>query len=416
MTSVPSGATPAASPPPGRVPPVSPLPRGLVVILGAAGAVITIAGMRSLDWMLGPVFLALMLVVAVAPVQSWMLRHRMPRWLATIVVLLILYFVLLALVAVLALSVAQLASLLPNYSDRVSQLLSSLGTELTRRGVGQNQINDLYKQIDLGRVTSVLTTVLSSLTSVGSMLFFLLATLFFMGLDAVGFPERLRRISGDRPAVATALSAFARGTRRYLVVSSFFGLICSALDIAALTWLTVPLPILWGVLAFITNYIPNIGFFVGLIPPALLALLDGGPREMIFVIIAYLAINVVIQTVIQPKFVGDVVGLSVTVTFLATAFWAWVLGPLGALLAIPLTLLAKALLIDVDPSTRWLDTLLGSGGAPLDPEVIADPEVTADPGVTADLTVTETERAAGTARKAEGEPVTEITEPATAQP
>ena len=337
------------------------MPRGLVVILGTAGAVVAIAGMRGLDWMLGPVFLALMLVVAVSPVQTWMLRHGMPRWLATIAVLLILYAVLIALVSVLAVSVAQLAGLLPSYAGRASELLASVQVELTHRGVGPNQINNLVKQVDLGRVTDVLTTVLSSLTSTASMLFFLLATLSFMGLDAAGFPERMRVIAQSRPAVATALSSFATGTRRYLVVSSIFGVICSVLDVAALSWLTVPLPVLWGVLAFITNYIPNIGFFIGLVPPALLGLLDGGPREMLLVIAAYMAINVVIQTVIQPKFVGDVVGLSITVTFLATAFWAWVLGPLGALLAIPLTLLTKALLIDVDPETRWLDALIGSG-------------------------------------------------------
>jgi AI-2 transport protein TqsA len=343
------------------------LPRGLVVILGAAGAVVAVAGMRSLDWMLGPVFLALMLVVAVAPVQSWMLRHRMPRWLATIAVLLILYAVLIALVSVLAVSVAQLAGLLPSYATRASELLASVQVQLAHRGVGPSQINDLVNQVDLGRVTTVLTTVLSSLTSTASMLFFLLATLFFMGLDAAGFPERLEMISRTRPAFATALTSFAHGTRRYLVVSSIFGVICSVLDMVALSWLTVPLPVLWGVLAFITNYIPNIGFFVGLVPPALLGLLDGGVREMVLVIIAYMAINVVIQTVIQPKFVGDVVGLSVTVTFLATAFWAWVLGPLGALLAIPLTLLTKALLIDVDPGTRWLDVLIGSPDLSPDP-------------------------------------------------
>jgi predicted PurR-regulated permease PerM len=141
--------------------------------------------------------------------------------------------------------------------------------------------------------------------------------------------------------------------------------VCSVLDTIALAWLTVPLPVLWGTLAFITNYVPNIGFFIGLVPPALLGLLDGGPREMLLVIAAYAAINVLIQTVIQPKFIGDVVGLSTTVTFLALAFWAFVLGPLGALLAIPLTLLVKAILVDVDPDRHWLDVLLGSGrGAP----------------------------------------------------
>jgi predicted PurR-regulated permease PerM len=349
---------------PERRVPSGALPRGLTVLLGGAATVIVVAGLRSVDWMIGPTFLALMLVVAVSPVQSWMLRHRMPRWLATITILLILYTVLLALVAVLGLSVAQLANLLPSYGDRASTLVEALQQQLVHWGVGPSQINDLVNQIDLGRVTSVVTTVLSSLTSTASVLFFLLATLLFLGLDAARFPDRLQAVAGQRPMVVAALSAFARGTRRYLVVSSVFGVVCSVLDIVALSWLTVPLPILWGVLAFITNYIPNIGFFVGLVPPALLGLLDGGWREMLLVIAAYMAINVVIQTVIQPKFVGDVVGLSVTVTFLATAFWAWALGPLGALLAIPLTLLTKAVLIDVDPGTRWLDTLIGSGDPP----------------------------------------------------
>jgi len=124
--------------------------------------------------------------------------------------------------------------------------------------------------------------------------------------------------------------------------------------------LGIPLPILWGLLAFITNYIPNIGFVIGLIPPALLGLLQGGPKLMIAVILVYSVINVILQSVIQPKFVGDAVGLSVTLTFLSLVFWTWVIGPLGAILAIPLSLMAKALLVDIDPSTRWADVLLTS--------------------------------------------------------
>jgi AI-2 transport protein TqsA len=339
------------------------LPRTVVVALGGAGAVVTIAGIRSLDWMIGPVFLALMLVVAVAPAQSWLLRRGTPRVVATAGVLAILYAVLIALVSVIAVSVAQLTNLLPGYAPRAGQLLGELQAELARRGFGPTQITDLMSKVDVNRVTDVLTTVLSSVTSVATTLLFLLATVLFMGLDAADFPERMRRITPERPAVAAALVSFARGTRRYLVVSSVFGVVCSVLDASALALLSVPLPVLWGVLAFITNYIPNIGFFMGLVPPALLALLDGGVREMLLVIAAYMVINVMIQTVIQPKFIGDVVGLSTTVTFLALAFWAWVLGPLGALLAIPLTLLVKALLVDVDPDRHWLDVLLGSGGS-----------------------------------------------------
>jgi predicted PurR-regulated permease PerM len=360
-------STPSDGPAPGGGPVAGSggLPRSVILALGGAGAVVTVAGVRSLDWLLGPVFLALMLVVAVAPVQTWLLRRGTPRRLATVGVLVVLYAVLIALVSVIAVSAARLTALLPGYAGRASDLLAALQTELARRGFGPTQVTDLVNQIDIDRITGVLTTVLSSLTSIASTLLFLLATVLFMGLDAADFPERLRRITAERPAVVAALTSFARGTRRYLLVSSAFGVVCSVLDSVALAWLTVPLPVLWGTLAFITNYIPNIGFFIGLVPPALLALLDGGVREMLLVIAAYMVINVMIQTVIQPKFIGDVVGLSTTVTFLALAFWAWVLGPLGALLAIPLTLLVKALLVDVDPDRHWLDVLLGSGrGAP----------------------------------------------------
>ncbi len=118
--------------------------------------------------------------------------------------------------------------------------------------------------------------------------------------------------------------------------------------------LGVPGALLWGLLAFITNYIPNIGFLIGLVPPAVIALLEGGPGLRLGVVAACCVINVVIQSVIQPKLVGDAVGLSASVTFLSLVVWAWILGPLGAVLAIPLTLLAKALLIHVDPHTRWI--------------------------------------------------------------
>ncbi|WP_261775418.1 AI-2E family transporter, partial [Kocuria turfanensis] len=130
------------------------------------------------------------------------------------------------------------------------------------------------------------------------------------------------------------------------------------MDTLALIWLGVPVAVLWGLLAFITNYIPNIGFVLGLVPPALIGLLEGGPRLMLAVIAVYSVVNVVIQTFIQPKIVGDAVGLSVTVTMLSLVFWAATLGALGALLAVPLTLFFKAVLVDADPRTRWVGPLL----------------------------------------------------------
>ena len=177
--------------------------------------------------------------------------------------------------------------------------------------------------------------------------------------DAVGFTARLRSVG--RAGLAPALSGFASGTRRYLVVSTVFGLIVAVLDTIALTLIGVPLPVVWGLFSFITNYVPNIGFVIGLIPPALLGLLDGGPWTMLAVIAVYCVINVIIQSVIQPKVVGDVVGLTATLSFVSLIFWTWVIGPLGAILAIPLSVLAKAVLLDMDPRAHWLSVLVSPG-------------------------------------------------------
>ena len=121
---------------------------------------------------------------------------------------------------------------------------------------------------------------------------------------------------------------------------------------------------LWVILAFVTNYIPNIGFVIAVIPPAILALLTGGWGACLAVIIAYCVINLTMQDFIQPKFVSDAVRLSLTLTFFSVVFWALVLGPIGAVLAIPATLLVRALLLDADPDAFWARSLSGD---PADP-------------------------------------------------
>ena len=135
--------------------------------------------------------------------------------------------------------------------------------------------------------------------------------------------------------------------------------------VAALGVLGVPMAVTWGLRSFITNYIPNIGFFVGLIPPALLALVDSGPWTALWVIVAYVVLNFVIQTLIQPKFTGDAVGLNTTTTFLSLMFWSQVIGALGTILAVPLTLFVKAMLIDSDPRARWVSIFLSAGDNPV---------------------------------------------------
>src|SRR3954452_675687 len=334
------------------------IPRWLLLLVGMAAATVAVAGLRAVAWLVGPVLLALVVVVAMAPVQSWLRRHGAPRWVATTVLLVLVWTVLLAFVALLVLSVAQLATLLPDYAERAQFLLNGVVADLNNAGVVSGRVSDLVAQIDYGQVVGLATGLLASLTDAASTLVLLLSALVFMAIESSGFSRRVSLIAAERPHLPVAFTLFAHGTRSYLLVSTVFGAIVAVGDTIALALLSVPAAPLWGLLAFITNYVPNIGFVLGVIPPALLGLLAGGWGELTLIVVVYSLLNFVVQTLIQPRFVGDSVGLSMTVTFIALLFWGWVLGALGALLAIPLTLLVKAMLVDVDPRGHWLDALL----------------------------------------------------------
>ncbi len=353
------GQTPAA----GSPPPSWALPRGVVVLLGTGAAVLTAAGLRSIPGIVGPVFLALVLTIAVSPLRRLLIRRGVKRWLAALIALVVVNVILLGMAAALALSVAKLATLLPTYEDKFAGIADDVRSWLANLGVGEEQLQAALKKFDLGALFDVLQGWLSGLLGVFSNLAFVVILLFFMGIDATHFSDRLREAARVKPDITAALTGFARSTTRYLIVSTVFGLIVAIFDVGVLYVLDIPLPWLWGLLALITNYIPNVGFFIGVIPPALLGLLDQGWETFLWVIVAYSVINFIIQSIIQPKVVGDAVGLSTTLTFVSLVFWAWVLGPLGAVMAIPLSLLTKALLLEADPSTRWLGGLIS--GAPL---------------------------------------------------
>jgi predicted PurR-regulated permease PerM len=230
--------------------------------------------------------------------------------------------------------------------------------DLNDAGLVSGQFSDLVRQIDYSQLVGLATDVFSRLTSAASTLLLLLSAMVFMAIESGGFPRRIASVGQERPHLPVALSLFTQGTRSYLLVSTVFGAIVAVGDWIALAIIGVPAAALWGLLAFVTNYVPNIGFVLGVIPPALLGLLAGGWGELIAIVVVYSLLNFIVQTLIQPRFVGDSVGLSMTVTFVALLFWGWVMGALGALLAIPLTLLVKALLVDVDPRGHWLDTLM----------------------------------------------------------
>jgi AI-2 transport protein TqsA len=351
--------------------PVYGLPRALLVLLGAAATVIIVAGIQAVSWLIGPAFMALVIVIAVAPAQGWLRRNGWPGWATTLVVVLLVYSVLLVICLGVIFSVARLASELPQYASKADGLLTSATARLAELGIGPEQLRQARDSLNLGNLAGILGALLGSVAGLASNLVFLLTLLGFLGVESSGYGHRLRAIAADRPQIVVELANFARGTRQYLLVTTVFGFIVAVLDSIALLLLGIPLAFTWGLLSFITNYIPNIGFIIGVVPPALLGLLTGGPQLMLVVIVVYCGINFVIQSIIQPRFIGDAVGLSVTITFLVLVFWSWLLGPLGAILAIPLTLLAKAVLVDIDPRAKWAHALLRASPKDPDPDAPA---------------------------------------------
>jgi AI-2 transport protein TqsA len=339
-------------------------PFAATILLGAAALTIALAGARAIADIIGPAFLALVLTITLHPIRIWLEQHRLPEWAASVVLLLAAYLVLGLLTLALIVSVAQLAELLPQYSDQLSQVVANAGNTLKNLGVQQEQINAVVDAIDPGQLVAAVSAVLSSTLSVLGNLFFLLTLLFFMAFDTDSTRRSLASLGSRMPDLAAALSSFARGARNYMGVTTGFGFIVAALDGLALVIMGVPGAFVWAVLAFVTNFIPNIGFIIGVIPPAIIALLDGGPGLMIAVIVTYSVINFLIQSVIQPRVVGDAVGLTALFTFMSLVFWTWLIGPLGALLAVPLTLLIRALLVETNPRLRWALPLIAGKAEP----------------------------------------------------
>ncbi len=339
-------------------------PRAAVVLIVSASLVITLAGLRATAGIVGPTMLALVLTITVQPVRRWLAEKNLPDWLISLIVVTTVYIVLILLTLSLVYAGGRLATLLPAYVPKIEANLSDIGDWLENRGIGDAQVSAAVNALDANRLLSLATSLAGAIVALLSNLFFIVTLALFMAFDTRSTERGFAAVRDKRPYLVDALVNFANGTRSYMAVSAGFGLIVAIIDYFALLVMGVPGAFVWAVLAFVTNFIPNIGFVIGVIPPALIALLEGGPGLMIGVIVVYSVINVSIQSVIQPRYVGDKVGLSPTITMLSLVFWAWALGALGALLAVPMSLLVRALLVEADPEARWTLPLISGKPAP----------------------------------------------------
>ncbi|MGH1549685.1 AI-2E family transporter [Leifsonia poae] len=290
----------------------------------------------------------------------------LPRWLGTAAVVVTAYLVLAVLAVVIVLALGQFSALLADYRVQLDAGDAALAEVARSLGFDASGTAAVVSGVEPGAVLHVLFAAGTHLLGLGLAVFFVLAYALWIGMDAArlrDLPDSLRVEHGMR---VRTFRDFADGTSRYYVVNSIFGALVAVIDGVALALIGVPGAFVWAVLAFVTNYIPNIGFVIGLVPPLVLALVVGGWGQALLVLVVYCLVNVVLQVLVQPRFVAVSVRLSFTLTFLSVVVWAVLLGPIGSILAVPLTLLTRFLLIGGDRDARLARWLSGDQAEPPD--------------------------------------------------
>ncbi|WP_025159389.1 AI-2E family transporter [Leifsonia aquatica] len=333
--------------------------RGVRILVALAAAVVVAFGMAAIGSILAPTLLALVLTICAQPVRVWLTRHGTPDGIATGVVALTVFALLAGFAGLLLVALGQFVGMLPQYKAQFAQLGAQLGSWLSSVGVSPQDAKTIADGFDPSKFLGFFTGLLGGAFGVVSFGVVVLTMLILMPADAAYTPTLLRQLEPTRPNLVFAMSGFAHSVRRYMVVTTVLGLVQGVINGFALWLLGVPAALLWAILAFLCSYIPNVGYFIALVPPLVFGYLTGGWGTVIAVIVIYGIINAVVQSIVQPKVVGNAVALSQTLTFFSVLFWAVVLGPLGAILAVPLTLLVRAVLVDSDPRARVWRAAIG---------------------------------------------------------
>lgn len=347
-------------------PHASKLPKLAVVAIVVAALALSLGLLQNLSSIVAPMFLAINLLVAAYPIYTALRRAKAPKLLAALATGLSVFVILVVGIGALVWSLTEMVTALTDYSDQFVSLYHATIEWLAQFGFDQASLLEQLKSISPSSVLDVVGGLVSNLSSAGSIIAVIAVAIVFMMMDLPSMTDRLDITHRLHPNFTDSIQSFVLGIRRYWVVTTVFGLIVAAFDWVLLVVLAVPLPLVWAVLSFVTNYIPNVGFVIGLIPPALLALFEKGPVTALIVVIGYCVLNFVIQSIIQPKFTGDAVGVTPTVSFLSLLLWAWVFGALGALIALPATLAVKALLVDSDPKLRWVNAFISNDPRSID--------------------------------------------------
>ncbi|WP_461481063.1 AI-2E family transporter [Porticoccus sp.] len=337
----------------------SPMARGIVI---AAAFVVLVAGLKAAETLLVPFLLSVFIALIFSPLLAWLKRHRVPN---AIAICLIIALVVLAgwLIGILVgASINDFRQNLPQYQERLQQMSGGSLTWLSERGMTLD-MEQMRQSFDPGKVMQLAGNTLSSFGNVMTNAFMILLTVIFILAEEVGFSDKLQAARQDTGATREALVRFTQSVNSYLSIKSLLSLLTGVLVMIWLWILGVDYPVMWGLLAFLLNFVPTVGSIIAAVPAVLLALIQHGPLSAGLAALGYLVVNVAIGNALEPRVMGRGLNLSPLVVFLSLVFWGWVLGPVGMLLSIPLTIMVK-IALENHGDTYWLGVMLGAGAQP----------------------------------------------------
>ena len=325
-------------------------------LVNAAAFVILVAGLKAGRPLFVPLILSIFFALMGIPAVSYLRRKGLPDWAAVTLVVMAIGLLLLGLALAVGVSATGFVHALPKYKARLATQTARLEHWLAARGYAVELTREsLFRNVSPGTIMGLVGGTVRGLAAALSNLVLVFLTVVFILAEATGMPAKLAAAFGD----LSHFDRMAQDVKQYLAYKTWISL-ATGVCLGLWVWLLgVDFPLLWGVLAFLLNYVPNIGSIVAAVPPVLLAVVQFGVGRALLVAGGYVAVNMVIGNVIEPMVLGRKLGLSSLVVFLSLVFWGWLWGPVGMLLSVPLTMVVK-LTLEHTEHYRWVSVLLDS--------------------------------------------------------
>lgn len=326
------------------------------IMLTSAAAIVVIAGMKSAADMLVPFLLAAFIAVVSVPMMSWLTNRRIPSVVAVLIILLGFILVGTLLATFIGSTINAFSKDVPVYQEKLTLLVDQVVTWLRGLGV-QVADNIVAEYVNPGAVMKVVGSVFNSLGGVLANTFLILFTVVFILLEANSFPTKVRKAFGEETRAFAQFERFSQSVQQYLAIKSLVSLGTGGTVGLILMLIGVDYAALWALSAFLLNYIPNIGSIIAAVPAVLIALVQLGVGEAVLVAVSYVLVNTFYGNVVEPRLMGRSLGLSTLVVFLSLVFWGWILGPVGMLLSVPLTMVLK-IALESSQQSRWIASLM----------------------------------------------------------